>query len=211
MFGARHAYFHTIRCRHRCGGSRSAAALAGAGVAAAADPGPANFDSDSTLGVAWVDGEIQVTYDNRSGRQLACIVTIGDADLIELFEAYVKSASGMVLGVQALDHSVYYAALEGAPWTAELADSFADAAGANAGFPVAEGASGAVPLDYSWDPTWSTGSTLTDTDVELAAVSICSTSNQQYIEVESAYGAGGTGSLENVFGSATGSLGSLGS
>lgn len=208
-----------MRTRSRVGAATAAvalasvAALAGAGGAVAADPPPVIFDSDSALDVGWVDGEIEASYDNRSGTDLECILILGENDVIDAASALLRAADSLGIDFEP-DGSPAELAWTGAEATELFEDFyelFLDAAldgrAGRAVFTVSADESGPVELAYP-----SPEDEVTDPETELAGASVCATVDGMYVEVETSYFVpAAPGSLGAIVGSATGSLGSLGS
>lgn len=177
----------------------AATILAGAGVANAQEYPDPTFSSASELGVERnTDGNIEVSYSNKSGKDLSCTVIVGEEDLLaELFDL-AKSQDAFVTS-------------EPSEMPADIKVKF-DAAveagtlGAGGFLVEAEGEGPVEFVGFEFEPPMPT-----DPDFVPDGMSVClaGVGGVDYVEVETTFG---IGSLSNPFGSVDvfGSLGSLG-
>lgn len=181
----------------------AATILAGAGVANAQGAPDPTFTSASELSVERnSDGEIEVSYSNKSDRDLTCTVIIGEEELLSEMYDEIKSADSIIseepMDMPADLEAKFNAAVEAGTLGAGMYT--VDAGG--------EGLMQFVPLELE-------GLSMpTDTEFAPDAISMCMAGDMEtelpdYIEVETTFS---TGVLSNVLGSVDvfGSLGSLG-
>lgn len=142
----------------------------------------ATFDSQSTLSVERVDGEIVVSYDNHSGRDLQCEVIVSNADVINAYHEWIRSSwpdmTQPPASLQAL---------------AEQAQTNGEVGAGLATVPA--GTSGALSITWEVSPTSQT--------FVPAALSICGYPDPQagdvtYLEIERSVPAGVIGSLDGL-------------
>lgn len=113
-------------------------ALAGAGIAGAQLPGqPADisFDSPSSLTVQRIAGAVEVSYANRSGRNLTCGVIVSNGEVIwELYQHY--QTAELIVGEE---EPAYPSVLQDKLEAAQLAGEFGTGS-----FDIGQGDSGPV-------------------------------------------------------------------
>lgn len=169
----------------------AAAVLAGAGVANAQHT--VTFTSSSSLTTErGADNLIYVGYDNRSGRDLECLLVVSNNAVISGLDRHVRSAS-----------DPFWAFADSENWPASLqtaADAAIEANEFNIGeTSVAAGYSGILSItggtDFPMNTTFS-----------VQGMSLCmdeSNPSAVYAEFENTTGGGMFGSIENIFGSAS--------
>jgi len=166
------------------------AALAGAGAAHA--QGTVTFDSPSSFSMSRdAAGLIYLDYDNRSGRDLSCAITVSNNALISALDSYVRGADDPITAFTEVED-----------WPAdlqELADRALEAGELNVGLSnVDAGHSGTMYIHDGTDFPMKT-------TFPLHGMSMCVDSDDpvEYVEFERGSGAGLSGSLGSLFGSAS--------
>ena len=163
-------------------------ALAGAGAASA--QATVTFTSPSSLSMSRdAAGLILLNYENRSGRDLNCAITVSNSAVVSALERYVRAADDPVTAFTEVEN-----------WPADL-HNLANRALTNHEFNVGlsdvdAGHSGPM---YVHDGTHHPMSTT----FPLHGYSMCVNGPGGYVEFERGSGAGMSGSLGDLFGSAS--------
>lgn len=164
----------------------AATVLAGAATANAQAAG-ITFSSPSTLDVSFVNDEIYVSYDNRSGHDLECAIMVSTAPVVDAIHGFLLTSEDP--SGDFTDPDRWPAPIQSAIAAALEAGEFAIGHLPS----VPDGNSGFVPaVPVSEDPI--------HTGFAIEGVTVCLNGAATYMEIERTTGGAG-GSLGSLFGS----------